>query len=78
MPDVPPRIDLDVEPVPAATPDATGVEGTIALMRITLPQHVPAQFWTEGMETGAQERVTSVDYPQMLTAASATWCAWLG
>ncbi|WP_018685350.1 hypothetical protein [Actinokineospora enzanensis] len=78
VPDVPLRIDLDIEPMPAATPDATGIEGTIALMRITAPQHVPARFWPDDMETGAQERVTSIDYPQMLKTVSATWCAWLG
>ena len=47
-------------------------------MRITLPQHVPARFWPADMGIGAQERVTFIDYPQMLKAASATWCAWLG
>lgn len=78
VPDVPLRIDLDVEPLPAATPDATGIEGTIALMRITAPQHVPARFWPDDMETGAQEHVTSIDYPTMLTTVSATWRDWLG
>jgi hypothetical protein len=61
VPDVPGRPDLDIEPVPAATPDATGIEATIALMRITLPQHVPARFWPADMGIGAQERVTSID-----------------
>lgn len=78
VPNMPLRIDLDVEPVPAATPDAAGIEGTVALIRITAPQHVPARFWPDDMETGAQERVTSIDYPQMLQTVSATWCDWLG
>jgi hypothetical protein len=78
VPDVPLRISLGVDAIPADTQHAEGTEGAVALMQITMPQHVPARFWPEDMESGAQELVTSIDYPQMIEAVGATWAAWLG
>ncbi|WP_406639085.1 hypothetical protein [Amycolatopsis sp. WGS_07] len=74
-PDVPVRVDFDVEP-PRPTPDGAGTGRTVALMRITAPQHIPARYWPSDMEEGGQETSTSLDFAHVLTSVKAVRAPW--
>lgn len=75
-PRVPVRIDFDIEPR-HPTADGAETDGTVALIRITAPQHVPERYWPSDMKEGGQRTVTSLDFPHLLQVktAHAAWQA---
>jgi hypothetical protein len=49
-----------------------------AVMRITLPRSIPAQFWSDNFDVPDREYVTSIGYGQMQEVIKNTWRHWIG
>lgn len=83
VPDMPVHIGFDTEPADPDVPisrrigdNGTVLDGAVALLRITVPQFVPAQWWPDQIEQGGQENCTSLDYPEQFAAIQAVASTW--
>lgn len=67
-PEHPIHVEFDLGPMPTAAPGIRRAEETVVLMRITAPQHLPEQHWSDDMDPGEPDASTAFTYAQMFDA----------
>jgi hypothetical protein len=73
--DIPVAIEFGTED-PCQDPTLQGTRRT-AIMRVMLPQWIPARFWPNNFDVPDRERVTSIGYRQMQEVIENTWRHWV-